>query len=219
MNSVHDMGGMQNMGPIQCEQAEPVFHEPWEARLFGLVRLMSAWRKWSIDAARYQRELIPPGEYLQMSYYERWLAGLIELLIKTQLATREEIESGRATPGFSKSVAAVTAQKVLPWIAQGAPANREVAAVARFASGQPVRARNINAVTHTRLPRYVRGKAGMICRDYGVFVFPDRNALGLGESPQHLYSVRFAARELWGLEARPSDSVYLDLWEDYLESA
>jgi nitrile hydratase subunit beta len=90
---------------------------------------------------------------------------------------------------------------------------------AQFHTGQLVRARNINPVTHTRLPRYARGKAGTINRDHGVFAFMDTNAYGLGDKPQHLYSVRFLARELWGEQAAPQDAVYLDLYDDYLEPA
>ncbi len=82
-----------------------------------------------------------------------------------------------------------------------------------------MRARNLHPVGHTRLPRYVRGRRGTIDRDHGVFVFPDTNAAGQGSNPQHVYSVRFAARELWGPDARARDSVYVDLWDDYLESA
>jgi nitrile hydratase len=84
---------------------------------------------------------------------------------------------------------------------------------------QRVRARNINPPTHTRLPRYARGKLGVVEWDRGIFVFPDSNAQGLGEKPQHLYSVRFAARELWGDQGKAKDSVYLDMWDDYLEPA
>ena len=82
-----------------------------------------------------------------------------------------------------------------------------------------MRARNINPPTHTRLPRYARGKLGIIERDHGVFVFPDSNAQGLGEKPQHVYSVRFAARELWGDEAKLRDTVVVAMWDDYLEPA
>jgi nitrile hydratase len=89
----------------------------------------------------------------------------------------------------------------------------------RFQAGQRVCARNINPVSHTRLPRYARGKFGMVDRDHGVFVFPDTNAHFLGEKPQHVYSVRFTARELWGEQAPQKDSVYLDLWDDYLDPA
>ena len=51
---------------------------------------------------------------------------------------------------------------------------------------------------HTRLPRYARGKRGVIHRCHGIHVFPDTHAHGQGEQPQPLYSVRFDARELWG---------------------
>jgi hypothetical protein len=92
-------------------------------------------------------------------------------------------------------------------------------AKARFEVGQQVRARNMNPVGHTRLPRYARGKTGSVVRCHGVFVFPDTNAHFLGEQPQHLYSVRFTARELWGDEASPRDSVYIDMWDSYLDHA
>ncbi len=94
-----------------------------------------------------------------------------------------------------------------------------VAVNPRFQAGQRVRARNMHPVGHTRLPRYARGKTGVIERDQGVQAFPDTNVLSLGENPQHVYSVRFAARELWGERASPRDAVFIDMWEDYLEPA
>ena len=70
-----------------------------------------------------------------------------------------------------------------------------------FKVGQRVRARNIHPTGHTRLPRYARGKTGVVVRDHGVYVFPDTNAHFQGEKRQHVYSVRFTARELWGEQA------------------
>ena len=219
MNGIHDLGGMQDMGIIPYEKTEPVFHERWEGRIFALNRATGAWGKWNLDASRFQRELIPPAEYLRMSYYELWVEGLVGLLVKTGLVSQEEITSGESSPGTSKPVPPLTADKVRPLLAHGAPANRDVASEPRFQVGQPVRARNIHPEGHTRLPRYARGKAGMIVRDHGVFVYPDTNALFQGERPRHLYSVRFSAQELWGLQASVQDSVYLDMWESYLEPA
>ena len=219
MNGVHDMGGMHGMGPIQNEKDEPVFHERWEARTFALTLVMAAWRKWTLDGSRHERELIPAAEYLRMSYYEKWLAALVELLVKSSLVTDAEVESGKPAPSSPKAIPPLTADKVFPLVARGQPASRDVALVPRFQLGQRVRARNIHPTGHTRLPRYTRGKLGTIDRDHGVFVFPDTNAHFLGEKPQHVYSVRFAARELWGPEASPRDSVYLDLWDNYLEPA
>ncbi len=77
MNGVHDMGGMHGVGRIPYEPDEPVFHEPWEGRVFALNLAMRAWRKWNIDAGRYEIELIPPAEYLRMSWSRarRWPPG------------------------------------------------------------------------------------------------------------------------------------------------
>ena len=219
MNGVHDMGGMHGMGPIVDEKNEPVFHLEWEGRIFAMNRAMGAWRKWNLDASRHSRELIPPTEYLRMSYYERWVAGLVELIVKSGLTTRAEIESGVPATESVKAVPALTVDKAVALVAKGVPASRNVNVAARFRVGQRVRARNIHPVGHTRLPRYARGKFGMIDRDHGVFVFPDTNAHFLGEKPQHVYSVRFSAHELWGDQAAPQDSVYVDMWDEYLEPA
>jgi nitrile hydratase len=213
------MGGMHGMGPIIEEKNEPVFHNEWEGRIFAMTRAMGAWRKWNVDAVRHSNELVPPAEYLRMSYYERWMAWLVELTVQSGLTTRAEIESGVPVAGSVKAVPALTADKAAAFVAKGLPASRNLNVAARFQVGQRVRARNMHPLGHTRLPRYARGKFGTIDRDHGVFVFPDTNAHFLGENPQHVYSVRFAARELWGTQAAEKDCVYADLWDDYLEPA
>ena len=218
MNGIHDMGGMHGMGPIVHEEDEPVFHEPWEGRVYAMSRALGAWGKWNIDASRYAIESIPPADYLRMSYYERWLARNMELLAEHGLATREEIESGKPGAGSRQASPPLTAAGVPGMVARRGKYSRpEADAEAHFTVGQQVRTRNIHPRGHTRLPRYARAKRGVVMRDHGLFVFPDSNAHFLGEQPQHLYSVRFAARELWGEEASPRDSVHLDLWESYLE--
>jgi nitrile hydratase subunit beta len=219
MNGIHDMGGMHGMGPIQCEKNEPVFHTRWESRVFALVLAMGAWGKWNVDASRHSREVIPPAEYLRMSYYEKWYAGLIGLLIKSGLVARTELESGVPGVGSAKATPTLTADKIPAMLATRINASRDVTVPPRFKAGQRVRARNMHPVGHTRLPRYARGKFGTIDRDHGVFVFPDTNSEFLGEKPQHVYSVGFSARELWGEQAAPRDSVYLAMWDDYLEPA
>ena len=219
MNGVHDMGGMHGLGPIQAENEEPVFHERWEGRAFALTLAMAAWRKWTLDGSRHHRELIPSAEYLRMSYYEKWIAGLVELLVKSGLVTSTELERGKAVLDSPKATPPLTADKVLPVLAHGRPASRDVSVLPRFQVGQHVRARNVHPTGHTRLPRYARGKLGTIDRDCGVFVFPGTNAHFLGEKPQHVYSVRFGATELWGEQGAPQDAVYIDIWDDYLEPA
>ena len=219
MNTVHDMGGMDGMGPMVGEKNEPVFHHEWEGRIFAMNLAMRAWRKWNLDASRHVRELIPPAEYLRMSYYEKWLAALVQLIARTGLVTRDEIESASPAVGSVKGAPALTADQVMARVTTGVPAKRNVDVPARFKVGQRVRTCNMHPVGHTRLPRYSRGRLGTINRDHGVFVFPDTNAHFLGEKPQHVYSVRFAARELWGAQAGEKDSVYIDMWDDYLEPA
>src|SRR5262249_54368530 len=144
MNGVHDMGGMHGMGPIAYETNEPVFHAAWEGRVFALNRAVGAFGRWNIDASRYQRELIAPAEYLRMSYYERFLAGLIELMVEKGLVTRGEVETGRAAPGLQKASPALTAGVVPQFVTRGVPANRDIHVAPRFMVGQRVRARNMN---------------------------------------------------------------------------
>jgi nitrile hydratase len=219
MNGVHDMGGMHGMGLIQKEKNELALHETWEWRVFALRRAMGAWGKWNIDVTRHEVELVPPADYLRMGYSERQFAAFLVLLAKTGFITPEELEAGKPAPGYRVARPALTVEKAAALIAKGVPTSRDVPVSPRFQSGQRVRARNIHPVGHTRLPRYARGKLGVIDRDHGVFVFPDTNAHYLGEKPQHVYSVRFAARELWGEQASQKDSVYLNLWDDYLDPA
>ena len=217
MNGVHDMGGMQDMGPVRPEKNEPVFHAAWEGRVLAMYLAIDG--DWPGGSGRYQRELIPPADYLRMSYYERWLTSLSELLVTRGMVTRTELETGVAQGGNTKGRHMLRVDEVAPMIAAGGASTRNVPVAAKFHEGQRVRARNINPVGHTRLPRYARGKQGTIVRDHGVYVFNDSFVQGLGEKPQHLYSVRFAARELWGPEAAATDSVYVDLWDDHLEAA
>ncbi len=220
MNGVHDMGGMHGLGPIEAERDEPVFHARWEARALGLVRAMDPWGKWNIDASRHSRELIPGPEYLRMTYYEKWIAGLITLLIQSGLVTRAEVESGRPAPGATKAVPPLTAGQVPKMLmGRGSLYTRDVQVAPRFKAGDRVRARNIHPTGHTRLPRYARGHVGVVQHERGVFVFPDSNAHFRGEQPQHLYSVRFEARELWGEAAAARDAVHLDMWDSYLDPA
>jgi len=217
VNGIHDMGGMHGMGPIKPEKNEAVFHAAWEGRAFALSMAVDG--DWPYGADRYRIELIPPEEYLRQSYYEKWVTSLVELMVKAGMVTSGEIASGKAIEPRTKASHVLTAAEVSSVVAAGDPASRNVPATPHFRAGQHVRARNMNPVGHTRLPRYTRGKIGTIERDHGVFEFPDTSAKGLGEKPQHVYSVRFAACDLWGEQASRFDSVYVDLWDDYLEPA
>jgi nitrile hydratase beta subunit len=205
MNGIHDMGGMDGFGPVMREEHEPVFHSRWEARLFGL--LAACRRTGNADEFRHAIERIPAPRHLNSSYYERWLDALQILLIEKGMLSRDELLARGADP----PIPAQAPMRLKPM-----PPRR---ARARFRPGDPIVARNLNPAGHTRLPRYVRGKRGVVRRDWGIYAFPDTNAHGGGERPQHVYSVAFKARELWGASAASRDWVYIDLWEDYLQAA
>jgi nitrile hydratase beta subunit len=208
MNGIHDLGGMDGFGAVVREEHEPVFHERWEARMFAIASALLGAGVANVDEFRHAIERVPPHRYLASSYYERWMRAVETLLIEKRTVTREALKSRRALVENGEAAAA----------ARVAPIKSNARRLkAKFRAGDRVRARNINPAGHTRLPRYVRGRAGVIRRDQGVFVFPDTNAHMAGENPQHVYLVVFDAHELWGKRAR--ERVHLDLWEDYLEPA
>ena len=218
MNSVHDMGGMHGMGPVVIEKDEPVFHSEWEARVLALNLACGFHRKWNIDVSRHSIERIPPAEYLASTYYEKWLRRLGTLLVENGLVTKTELESGHAEskPG---GPSALRAPEVASFLRNRRHARLDDEVRPKFRPGDRVLTRNDHPLGHTRLPRYARGKRGVIDRDHGVFIFADTHAMTRDKKPQHCYSVRFAARELWGPGASSRDSVYVDLWDDHLDPA
>ena len=213
-NSVHDMGGMHGFGPVEVEVDEPVFHAEWEARVYALQRAMGAIGLWTIDGGRASLENLPPPEYLAASYYKRWFLGLERRVVTHGLVGDDEISAGRALrPGIrlNRKLRLEDAKTM-----SFARFDRPAPGPARFKTGDRVRTQNLHPKTHTRLPRYARGKLGMIEAVRGCHVFPDSAALGAGENPQWLYTVVFSSRELWGEEANLSIKVSIDAFEPYL---
>jgi hypothetical protein len=87
---------------------------------------------------------------------------------------------------------------------------------ALFKPGDRVRTKNINPLTHTRLPRYARGKLGTVELIHGCHAFPDSVATDRGDDPQWLYTVVFDASEIWGADADPTLKISIDAFEPYL---
>jgi nitrile hydratase len=222
MNGAHDLGGMHGLGRINAEPeaAEPVFHAEWEKRVYGLARAIGALGKWNSDMARHARERQHPVDYLRHTYYENWLAGLEKLLVETGLVTAEELASGKASQLADESLRkhVLQAEQVADREAHGSPVTMPADAPPRFRVGDRVRARNRHPSGHTREPRYVRGRVGVIHEQHGAHVLPDLSAEGVRVG-RHLHTVRFEASELWGENANSNSAVYVDLWEDYLEPA
>lgn len=217
MNGIHDMGGMTCFGPVRRESDEPVFHDDWERRVFAMNIASMAFFG-PVDRARHAIERMDPVVYLSTSYYEHWLAGLETLASDLGYLSDEEMASGKITGKKSAPHPAPDAEAIEHLIRGGLPANREDAnRKPAYEVGQSVRARNIEVNGHTRLPRYVRGKVGVIHKHHGSHVLPDSAAHDRGENAQPLYTVAFEAKELWGENVDRHDRVYIDLWEDYLK--
>lgn len=223
MNGIHDMGGMHGFGPIVREENEPVFHHDWEGRVFAM-RIATPVP--IPGGSRNNIEHMDPAAYLTTSYYEKWLHSRIKGLIDAGVLTEAELEARvalyrdypetpvprREDPGNVQRVQAQL-QRVLE------SPRRDVPLQPQFPIGATVRARNMHPPGHTRLPRYVRGKRGIVERYYGIYDFQDAVPPGTEAPPQPLYAVRFDARELWGASAEARSVVYLDMWESYLEPA
>lgn len=222
MNGIHDLGGMHGFGPVEREENEPPFHAPWEAVVVAISNATRGSGVLNIDEFRHGIERMDPAHYLASSYYEHWLDGITRILLEKGEISAEEIDARTAFFAERPDAPATAALAGPPPPRRERPADlphgvvREATAPPRFAPGDTVVTRVIHPAGHTRLPRYARGKRGVVHRFHGVHVFPDTNAHGRGEHPQPLYSVRFDARELWGDAAEPGQSVHLDLWESYL---
>jgi nitrile hydratase subunit beta len=228
MNGIHDMGGMQGAGPIAPEHDEPVFHELWEKKVFAMQSAASGQGLYRGDEFRHAIERMNWLHYLESSYYEHWLTALETLLSEKGIISREELEARvkqvkehpEAIANFPPSNGSdQLASRLEKMVRQGGSTRRETGTAPRFKPGDKIAVRNINPDGHTRLPRYIRGKRGTIEKVHGSFNLPDTNAHGQGKNPQPVYTVRFDAREVWGEQAAVRDTIYVDLWESYLEPA
>jgi nitrile hydratase subunit beta len=218
MDGIHDMGGMQGFGKVEPEKDEPVFHAPWEGRCLALNRAMGAIGAWSIDEGRAGIEVLPPEVYLASSYYKKWALRLQNMVIAYGLAGADEVAAGHALRSGNALKRKLQTADVPRTLTRGSY-GRTPQSEARFKVGEAVRARNIHPPTHTRLPRYARGRLGVIEAIRGCHVFPDSTAIGAGENPQWLYTVVFDGRELWGETSDPTLKVSIEAFEPYLEPA
>jgi len=207
MDGVHDVGGLDGFGPVDAPPSEPVFHEEWERRAFRLS--MAVMGGLGVPGGRFRHsiERMDPAHYLSSSYYEHWLTGVSTLVVEAGLTTSVDLDH-RAGAHFPLSRPDRGAAPNEPQHDKTNP---------RFAAGDRVRVRSWHPVGHTRAPRYVQGKRGVITRLDGAFPVPDIEAHGVGFVVDPTYSVRFTLRELWGEGGSDTESVNVDLWERYLE--
>ncbi len=223
MTRVHDMGGRFGDGAVTPEAEDVIFHADWHRRALALTLATGALGKWNIDVSRHTRECLAPTDYARFSYYEKWIAGVADMLVARGVVSREELV-GKADPTFSPlAEKALKAPQVAGVLARGGPADRASTIAAIFAAGDAVvtRKQPENIIVpggHTRLPAYAAGARGRVLRLHGTHVLPDSNAHDLGEAPEPLYAVAFPASELWAHPENPRDEVVLDLWQSYLET-
>ncbi len=217
MNGVHDLGGMHGYGPIDPPDEEPLFKEDWERRVFGLFAPVQIAAQVSVDEFRFAIEEMGAANYLETSYYEHWLHAFETLVVQRGLMSAEELAAGASQSG-SGGDPPLAAEAVPKIVATGHRARSDLPSP-RYAVGDRVRARNLHPAHHTRLPRYVRGKVGVIAALNGGYELPDQIAQRVEAPPQGCYSVRFEGRELWGDDAPQNDALYIDLFDDYLDPA
>jgi nitrile hydratase len=218
MDGVHDMGGMHGFGKVEPEPNEPVFHAPWEGRTYAINRALGYTGIWTIDETRAGIERLPPEVYLGSSYYRKWELRLEKLLVEKGLADADELAAGHALRAGNALKRTMKAADVANALSRGS-FSRPAQGPARFKPGDKVRTKNIHPQTHTRLPRYARGKTGVVEAIRGCHVYPDTVAIGQGENPQWVYTVLFDGRELWGEASDPSLKVSIEAFEPYLEHA
>ena len=216
MAGIHDLGGRQGFGPIDVDEKEEPFHEPWEGRVRGMVNAMGRPPDWSIDWFRHCRELIDPVDYLSRPYFDQWLQSYCAMLVNSGVATVEELASGHARGPVTGVSAPMSAAAVATARPGAARFDREPGAPPRYAVGDAVRAITLGTPGHTRLPGYARGRRGVVHALHGTHVLPDAHARG-EDGAEPLYTVAFAAAELWPEAEGSPDRIYINLWESYLE--
>jgi nitrile hydratase len=209
MDGIHDLGGMSGFGSVEAERDEPVFHEPWEALAFATNALgIAVLAVYNADEYRHAIERMDPAHYLTATYYERVLTGVATLLVEKGVVARDDLEARAG--GLFPLARPVAEQPTADLSPQARP---------RFRIGDAVVVRDIHPAGHTRVPRYVRGKRGVVVHVAPPFTFPDAAAHGRTHRTEHTYHVAFPARVLWGDVALGDDAVVVDLWDCYLEPA
>jgi nitrile hydratase len=208
MNSLHDLGGMHGFGPAWTLPEQPLLHSDAERRVLRLMMGLMAAGWCDTDGYRAAVEALPAAIYVRECFPWNYLLGLEAQLQERGLLQPGDIEAWAAGGRWPARVAAPPA--ILP------PGD-ESAQAPRFAPGDRVRLGNRHPQGHTRLPRYLRGQSGTILAHRGVFDLPDAIAARIGRRPQPVYTVRFAARDIWGDDAAARDWLHAEIFQDYID--
>jgi len=219
VSGVADLGGTEGWGRVTTPTAaEPVFARKWESRAFALALLtMSRVSGRNRDAFRHALERLDRDDYFQDGYYGRWLSGAELMLVDSAILAPGAVEARtRRLRGEDVEELPVPEPNKPGYAPTAAGSLRTVEEPPAFAPAHVVRAKDTHPTGHTRLAGYLRGHLGVVETVQPAALLPDTHALLLGENPQHVYTVRFDSRELWGAEAEPFQ-VTAELYESYLE--
>ena len=197
-----DLGGRHGFGPVPIEQDEPVFHADWEASVIaGILATISA-GLYNVDQFREGIDDLEPLSYLTLGYYRRWLHTLEVNCVKSGVFTHEQLEradrgdrrAARA-PAGRDNARSPSGMRNLIYFSAPALGRSTPPAFAVGDARARARARGRAPRAHPASTR--RASAAPCCRVGPAFPDPDTNRAGQGERPEHVYSVRFAGRELW----------------------
>lgn len=217
MDGIHDLGGKEGYGPVPVTEGDAPFTHDWEQRMWGLAR-EGICPSMTIDWFRHGLELMVPGDYLTFSYFQKWATNYLMMMVDSGQITLKDLERGYildpADPAKAKTVDQIVEQVRRACTDFSVPDD----APARFTVGDSVRTLRQISHNHTRLPAYARDCVGEVIAHHGSHLFPDEGAHNRHVG-QHLYTVSFTARDLWGDDANPRDTVTLELWESYLVPA
>lgn len=219
MDGIHDMGGKQCWGTVSIDPAEPVFREAWQGRAFAMGAMSMGLSGTNLDAFRHGLERLHPVDYLADGYYGRWMRCAELLLVDSGVIAPGAVDvRARQLAGESVKDPDPVETKKPEYERGGGGSLREIDAEPMFEVGQRVTTPHVGSAGHTRLPAYVRGRAGEIVALRPAAVLPDATAHFVGEDPQHVYTVAYDSAELWGRDAEQS-TLRIDLFESYLEVA
>jgi nitrile hydratase len=93
MRAMHDLGGVEPAASATIDRAE---HEvtQFDKNVDALMSLLShpSRRLIRVDELRRAIESFTPMQYASLSYYEKWLQAVHNLLVEKGVLTREEVE-------------------------------------------------------------------------------------------------------------------------------
>ncbi|WP_409160461.1 nitrile hydratase subunit beta [Pectobacterium sp. B2J-2] len=226
MKGIHDVGGMDGMGPVGPTQWEPKYHAEWEKRAWAFFPFSARAGIFGLDEFRCHLEQLHPLHYLTAYYYEHWIEATEHIGKKKGFWTEEELEKRTAYYlHYPQAPLPPNNDPALVEFAEWAVANgfstaRELLDGPKFKVGDRVTVDASVPRLHTRRPGYIHGRTGEIVSLHGGHVYPDTTGNGLPETAEHLYTVRFSGEELFGAEAaEPNSVIHADVWEPYITLA